>query len=121
MPSARQATGATAETAACEFLEAAGLTVLRRNYSRRSGELDIVAQQGDVLIVAEVRLRASEAFGGAAGSIDWHKRARLIRTTQQLLQQNRDWAKLRVRFDAVLLRPAGQRYHIEWIKHAFSA
>lgn len=121
MPSPRQVIGAQAETAACDFLEAAGLKVLQRNFLRRSGELDIVAQQGDVLIVAEVRLRASEAFGGAAASIDWRKRARLIRTTQQLLQQNRDWARLRVRFDAVLLQPDGARYHIEWIKHAFAA
>ncbi|MEJ1960386.1 MAG: YraN family protein [Gammaproteobacteria bacterium] len=49
--------------------------MLLRNYRRRSGELDLVARDGDVLIVVEVRTRSTETFGGAAASIDGWKRA----------------------------------------------
>ena len=48
----RQRIGQNAEDAAVGFLESQGLTVLLRNFRRRLGELDIVAREGDVLVIA---------------------------------------------------------------------
>ena len=118
----RAAIGKSAEDVAAEFLERQGLTVLLRNYRRRSGELDVVARDGDVLVIAEVRTRSSEAFGGAAASIDGWKRHKIIRAATQLLQQRKDLAQLRVRFDVLVVRGACQPdVTVEWIKHAFEA
>ncbi|MGB6602888.1 MAG: YraN family protein [Steroidobacteraceae bacterium] len=122
MSTRRQETGKRAEQLAAEFLAAQGLTVLERNYRRRLGELDIIASDAGVLVIAEVRTRAVETFGGAAASVDGFKQRRIIRATAQLLQQRRELARLPVRFDVLVvsgLERASPR--IEWIRHAFEA
>ena len=114
--------GKGAEDLAVEFLKEQGLDVLLRNYRRKSGELDVVARDGDVLVVVEVRTRSTEAFGGAAASIDGWKQHKIIRATTQLLQQRKDLALLRVRFDVIVIHGAGEAHpRIEWLKHAFEA
>ena len=116
----KQLIGQAAENIAADFLRAQGLDILERNYLRRVGELDIVARDRDVLVIAEVRTRSSDRYGGAAASVDPRKQQRLIRTASQLLQQRKDLAQLRVRFDVVVVSEmeAGCG-RVEWIRHAF--
>jgi putative endonuclease len=114
----RAGIGRSAEDVAAEFLERQGLTVLMRNYRRRGGELDVVARDGDVLVIGEVRTRSTETFGGAAASVDGWKQHKIVRAAIQLLQQRKDLARLRVRFDVLVVRVGGE---VEWIKHAFEA
>jgi putative endonuclease len=118
----RQRLGNRAEDAAASYLQAQGALILLRNYRCRCGELDIVARldEGELAIV-EVRTRSSQAYGGAAASIDAGKRRRLIRTASRLLQQRKDLARLRVRFDVIVVSdPFDAAPPILWIKHAFS-
>jgi putative endonuclease len=118
----RATLGKSAEELAAEFLEAQGLIVLLRNYRRRGGELDVVARDGDVLVIVEVRTRSTDTFGGAAASIDGWKQHKIVRAATQLLQQRKDLALLRVRFDVIVIHGAGdERPRIEWLKHAFEA
>ena len=122
MQSARQQRGQRAEELAAEFLRAAGCEVLECNYRRRLGELDIVARVDGVLVVAEVRTRASNAYGGAAASVNRTKQRRITRAAQQLLQQRSDLARLPVRFDVLVVRDlTAADPQIEWIRHAFEA
>jgi putative endonuclease len=122
MLTSRQVSGQRAEELAAQFLRAQGLEILQRNYRRRLGELDIVARGSDVLVVAEVRSRASDAFGGAAASVGWRKRARITRAAQALLQHHPEIARLPVRFDVVLVNdPLGPAPRIEWLRDAFEA
>jgi putative endonuclease len=122
MPSARQQSGRRAEQLAAEHLRAAGCEILHCNYRRRLGELDIVARAAGVLVIAEVRTRASNAYGGAAASVDRRKQRRITRAAQQLLQQRADLAALPVRFDVIVVSdPFGPSPGIEWIRHAFEA
>lgn len=115
--------GLRAENAAAEYLRAQGARILLRNYRCRCGELDIVAQLGDCeLAIVEVRTRSSNAYGGAAASIDAGKRQRLVRAASLLLQQRTDLARLRARFDVIVVcDPCSDTPRIDWIKHAFSA
>jgi putative endonuclease len=115
--------GLRAEIAAAAYLQARGARILLRNYRCRCGELDIVAGlAGDELAIIEVRTRSSDAYGGAAASVDAGKRQRLIRAANRLLQQRKDLARLRVRFDVMVVSdPDAEAPQIEWIKHAFSA
>ena len=118
---ANQLLGAAAEQVAVDFLRAQGLEILERNFRRRLGELDITARDGDVLVIAEVRTRSSDWFGGAAASVGFRKQARLIRAASLLLQQRRELAKLRVRFDVLTVAGVrGDAPRVEWIRHAFS-
>jgi putative endonuclease len=122
MLTSRQESGQRAEELAAGFLRRQGLAILMRNYRCRVGELDIVAREGDVLVVAEVRTRGDESYGGAAASVDRRKQLRLTRAAARLLQQRRDLAQLPVRFDVIVVR-AGDAAQpaIEWIRHAFAA
>jgi putative endonuclease len=116
----RAVRGKRAEDIAAQFLQSQGLEVLARNYRRRSGELDVVARAGDVLVIVEVRTRSSESYGGAAASIDGWKRHKIIRAAHQLLQQHQELARLRARFDVIIVHePEAAQPRVEWIRHAF--
>ncbi|HWF98358.1 MAG TPA: YraN family protein [Steroidobacteraceae bacterium] len=119
----RQRLGNRAEEAAAAYLRARGALILLRNYRCRCGELDIIARlDRDELAIVEVRTRSSQAYGGAAASVDAGKRRRVIRAASTLLQQRKDLARLRVRFDVIVVSdPFEDVPQIEWIKHAFSA
>lgn len=130
MTDRRALVGAAAEAWAARHLEAAGAQVVLRNFRRRTGELDLVAIEGGVLMIVEVRLRARTDFGGADGSVDARKRQRILRTTRQLLQTQREFAKLRVRFDVVVIEPCAHgeplehatgTWRLRWLRHAFDA
>jgi putative endonuclease len=78
-----------------------------------------VARRAQLLVIAEVRLRSRQEFGGAAASINPAKRRRIIRATRFLLRTQPALARLVVRFDALLL--TGTDSPIEWIEAAFEA
>ncbi|HTV77924.1 MAG TPA: YraN family protein [Steroidobacteraceae bacterium] len=119
---AAQLLGARAEQLALEYLQARGLTILERNYRRRLGEIDLVARDGDVLVIAEVRTRSSGAFGGAAASVDGRKQRRIIRASAQLLQRQPAYAALPVRFDVLIVTGvAAGTPRVQWLRHAFEA
>jgi putative endonuclease len=113
----RRQTGSLAENSACAFLESQGFTIVSRNFLRRFGELDVVARAGELLIVVEVRSRASEQFGGAAASVGRPKQRRIAATAALFLQAHRELRHCRVRFDVIVVRDGS----IEWLKHAFDA
>ena len=118
----RQESGRRAEELAAQFLRTARCEILETNFRRRLGELDIVARHGSVLILVEVRTRATSAYGGAAASVDRRKQQRIIRAAGQLLQQRRNLAALPVRFDVIIVtRLESPTPAIEWIQHAFAA
>ncbi|GGZ78258.1 YraN family protein [Streptomyces subrutilus] len=59
---ARQALGRYGEDLAARRLTEAGMTVIARNWRCRGGEIDIVARDGDALVVCEVKTRRAGAF-----------------------------------------------------------
>jgi putative endonuclease len=115
MTGAARATGAAAEELAARFLEGQGLAIVARNYRCHAGEIDLVARDGDTLVFVEVRLRSSDAFGGAGASIDAAKQRRILRATRHYLAGRREQP---CRCDAVLLDRLDPA-RVEWIRDAF--
>jgi putative endonuclease len=113
----RRQTGTLAENSAAAFLESQGFTIVARNFQRRVGEIDVVARAGELLVVAEVRTRASDQYGGAAASISRGKQRRVAATAALFIQQRPDLRHCRVRFDVLILRNG----NVEWLKAAFDA
>lgn len=110
--------GAAAERWALRYLQQQGLRLVAQNYRSRFGEIDLIMQEGAVLVFIEVRLRRQNSFGGAAASIDHHKQQRLISTAQQYLSTQ---ARIPAcRFDALIMEDAQGR-NLQWIKNAFEA
>ncbi|MBK6012526.1 YraN family protein [Streptomyces sp. MBT53] len=75
---ARSALGRYGETVAARRLVAAGMTVLERNWRwGRTGEIDIVARDGDVLVVCEVKTRRAGAYEHPMAAVTPEKAERL--------------------------------------------
>jgi putative endonuclease len=109
------ASGKLAEALAADYLQARGLRLLERNYDCRLGEIDLILADGPTLVFAEVRLRRSSDFGGAAASITAAKRQRILRAARHYLSGRPERP---CRFDVVLLDALAQE-RVEWIKDAF--
>lgn len=114
------ALGRAAEAAAARFLERRGCRILAANFRAKGGELDLVADDDGVLAIVEVRYRASDRFGGAAGSITRAKRARIVRAARWLLATRPPLAKLPARFDVVEVSGTADDLRCDLIKGAFS-
>lgn len=108
--------GESAEQLACKHLQANGLKLLHRNYSIRSGEIDLIMLDGDMIVFVEVRYRRNNLYGGALYSVDPRKQARIIRTAQHYLQNRAPDAP--ARFDVIGVEG---RDNINWIQNAFDA
>ena len=75
----RLATGRYGEEHAARWLSRQGMVLLDRNWRCELGEIDLVLREGDVLVVCEVKTRASPAFGSPFEAVTPAKLRRLRR------------------------------------------
>ena len=73
------ALGRYGERVAARHLLERGMVLLDRNWRCEAGEIDLVLRDGEVLVVCEVKTRASEACGTPHEAITPDKLARLKR------------------------------------------
>ncbi|MQA87066.1 MAG: YraN family protein [Streptosporangiales bacterium] len=71
--------GSHGEDAAARYLVGLGFEILDRNWSCAEGELDIVARDGGVLVVCEVKTRSGLGFGAPVEAVTVAKARRLRR------------------------------------------
>ncbi|MCS6951991.1 MAG: YraN family protein [Bryobacterales bacterium] len=96
------ATGRRGEDLAHRFLQQQGYIVVARNYRTRggSGEVDLIAWEGDTLVFVEVKTRRSDEFGSPERAVDHDKRRKLIRAAGDYVRKaGTPWE--RVRFDVI--------------------
>lgn len=96
----RMAMGGYGEAAAARHLTGLGMVVLDRNWRSRSGEIDLVLRDGQVLVFCEVKTRASAAYGSPCESVSATKLARLRRLAAEWMEE-RGLRCPEVRFDIV--------------------
>ncbi|GAA5648031.1 hypothetical protein VPR01S_21_00740 [Vibrio proteolyticus NBRC 13287] len=113
----RRSKGAHYETAAKEYLLGCGLSLIERNFSARTGEIDLIMRDGDTIVFVEVRYRTHQNFGHAAETVTYQKMQKLIRTATRWLQtQNLSVHTTDFRFDVVAIHDNGKQ--TDWIKNA---
>lgn len=100
MTNPRQAMGAYGERLAARHLVEAGLVLLDRNWRSATGEIDIVARDGDTLVLCEVKTRRSPVYGAPAEAVTRRKAARLRRLAVEWLAETGVHPR-EVRFDVV--------------------
>lgn len=109
MTKARQAVGAYGERLAAQHLTDVGLVILARNWRSATGEVDIVARDGDTLVFCEVKTRRSPDFGTPAEAVDARKVARLRALAGEWLAASAHrFAEIRVDVVEVLSPPRGR-------------
>ena len=109
--------GQRAERKAEKHLQRQGLKIVLRNFRCRGGELDLIAEHGEHIVIIEVRERSHTTYGSAAESVDHHKQQKLIHAARVLLQENPAWEDRPIRFDVVGI----DGRQVTWIQDAFEA
>jgi putative endonuclease len=122
----KDAVGRFGEDAAARHLTEAGLSILERNWRASPridaglrGELDIVARDGDALVVVEVKTRSGTAFGAPAEAVTRDKARRIRRLAAAWLAAHPNGAYASVRFDVVSVLRGRHGMAVEHLRGAF--
>jgi putative endonuclease len=116
---AKDSLGRFGEDVAVAHLEANGLKVLERNWRCAQGEIDVVAVEGDCLVVCEVKTRRSMNTGSPIEAVDAAKLRRLRRLTAiWLAAQPRRFGDVRIDVIAVH-RPSEGSVVVQHLKGVF--
>ena len=118
MPNKPQQFGRKAETMAARYLKKQGYKIIERNYRTRSGEIDIIAREGETLVFVEVKARASDRFGSAKAAVTPHKQRQVAKVALGYLKMT-DQSHVKARFDVVTVTRREDRHEIHLIRNAF--
>ena len=96
------ASGRTAEDLAHRHLQRQGMRIVGRNWrtASGSGEIDLIAREGDLLVFVEVKSRATGEHGAPDRAMDPEKLRRLRRAVEAYLSRSGHDRRM-VRFDLV--------------------
>jgi putative endonuclease len=111
---AAYASGLAAEDVACAALIDDGWVIHARRVRTEAGEVDAVAEKAGLLSIVEVKCRPTLAEAAIALTI--RQQARLLAACEIILAEHPEWGVNGVRFDVVVVNPAG---HVRRIADAF--
>jgi len=105
----RRALGSEAEKIAEQYLRERGYIFIARNWRCRSGEIDLIFRDQEVIVFVEVRSRSNPSrYGMAIESIDARKQRQVRGTAEVFLYQQR-LSSYAVRFDVITIHFQGDR------------
>ena len=108
------ALGARGEQLAARWYVEHGYDVVGRNWRCDIGEVDLIARRRGIVVIAEVKTRASDRFGVPATAVGFAKQRKLRRLAATWLAQTGSHYE-EVRFDVVSIIGS----HVEVIEAAF--
>lgn len=112
--------GKLGEQKAVDFLIEKGYRIVDRNWHFHHKEVDIIAYDGEVLVIVEVRTRSSSQVVHPRDSISPLKVRYLVLAADAYVRYKK--IDNRIRFDIVTCLPAkGAGWTIEHIQRAFTA
>ncbi len=112
--------GKFGEDKAAEYLENNGYSIIKRNFSCRFGEIDIIAENAGYLVFAEVKLRKNDRYGEAKEFVNYSKQQKIIKTASLFLTKYE--TEKQPRFDVIeIYAPHGESssVRINHIEDAF--
>ncbi len=119
MATTKQHTGNKGENYACDFLVEKNFKIIERNYRYGHGEVDIIANDGDVLVFAEVKTRKNLEFGQPISAITKGKQRQIRKIAEAYLIEH-NITNIDCRFDAVgVLLQGNEKAIIDHIENAF--
>lgn len=99
--------GNRGEDAAAAYLERIGMTVVERNWRTKHGEVDIVALDGETLVLCEVKTRRTVRAGTPEEAVTPAKQRRYRRLAEAYVQQA-GLEQVAVRFDVISILVIGE-------------
>ena len=112
--------GNTGEDAVCDFLVRHGYSVVKRNFTVRGGEIDIIAEKNGTLCFVEVKTRKAGSLTTGEEAITRFKRMHIVKTAEIYL--NSLGKPVPCRFDVAVVELTGERVtHLKYYVNAFDA
>ncbi len=109
--------GKRGEQLAVEFLRKKGYRILETNWHYYREEIDILAFDNNMLVVAEVKTRSTSYFGNPEEAVTPAKAKRLINAAEAYLEEKN--LDLDVRYDIISIILNEKTTQINHIKDAF--
>ena len=109
-------TGSEGENAAAVMLRRMGWRILDRNWRSGHLELDIVAEDNDVLVFVEVKTRSKHGMQRPYEALNAVKKERLQRAAQAWLAEHDAWDRA-CRFDLVCVAAEDGTYQTELMRN----
>ena len=106
------------ENLAVEYLTNKGFHILDRNYRYERGEVDIVAEDNNVLVFIEVKARHTKMFGEPEDAVTPSKRVKIRKIADGYLFKH-DIDDRECRFDIIAIDYQQQKPVIRHIENAF--
>ncbi len=110
--------GKLGEQMAAKLLTDKGYVILEHNYRRGHLEIDLIALDGDELVIVEVKSRAYDTILQPEESVDHRKRLNLIRLANEYVKTH--GRKENVRFDIVSIVSNANGTEIKHLKNAYN-
>ncbi len=95
--------GRWGESLASDYLQQLGYKILKKNYKRCGGEVDIIARDGEDIVFVEVKTWLHTPYVDLGTAISAAKQKRIQRTAVLYLQDNPEFDGCSMRFDVVLI------------------
>ncbi len=80
--------GNLGENEACKYLKKNNYKILKRNYSKRYGEIDIIAQKGSKIAFVEVKTRSKTEYGEPSEAVTYKKQQKIKKTALSYISEN---------------------------------
>lgn len=109
--------GKEGENAAADYLLQKGYHIRHRNWRAGRKELDIVADNGEELIVVEVKSRKDTEYARPEDAVNAAKIRRIVSATDQYIQKYQ--LDMLPRFDIITVIGTKEHFTIEHIENAF--
>lgn len=109
--------GKQGEEIAVKYLTDKGYEILERNWRNRHKEIDIIAKDGDELVIVEVKCRKSSNYGDPNLAVNKQKQRLLVAAANAYIFRNN--LDVDTRFDIVSIVFDNGAPQIEHIEDAF--
>ena len=110
--------GKMGEQMTAKYLTDKGYIILEHNYRRGHLEIDLIALDGDELVIVEVKSRAYDNILQPEEAVDHKKRQALIRLANEYVKSHN--RKENVRFDIVTIVSKEGGAEIKHLKNAYN-
>jgi len=106
--------GRAGELAAVKLLQEKGHVILFENYRWQHKEIDVISQDGDVLVFTEVKTRTNFNYGYPEAAVDERKQAHMKAAAEMFLLDHPQYQKLRFDTIGILMHGNQVKEIVHW-------
>lgn len=109
--------GNLGEKIACDYLANLGYKIKHTNWRHQHLEIDLITEYQNMLIIVEVKWRATDAFGEPKDFVGKSKQKKLIKAADFFIKENN--VDMETRFDIISILQNNGQFHLEHFQNAF--